>query len=247
MDRKTSFVVYPADFLAAVHNFKKGQIVDLIVALCQLNLYGKVDLKISDIVQEKLTSLQKTIDMNNARYAETCEKRRSSGSRGGKQKVANAKQTFSKQKSFANNLPAGEEEEQDKEQDKESDNVFIKNKNKERDNVDKLEIGCVPSVEDVAAYAKESGYTIDPVAFVKWNSERGWMNGKKFIGVDWRKAVRKWYCKENGLSMSEMETMADLAGGILSKIKVVQDGIGASAEMTPKAVPNEMRDEEHLR
>lgn len=35
MDKKTSFVLYPADFLAAVHNFKKSQIADLIIALCE--------------------------------------------------------------------------------------------------------------------------------------------------------------------------------------------------------------------
>lgn len=49
------------------------------------------------------------------------------------------------------------------------------------------------------------------------------MNGKKYVALDWQKAVRKWYCKENNLSYSEMETMADIAGGILNKIKVVQD------------------------
>lgn len=72
--------------------------------------------------------------------------------------------------------------------------------------MDKSRYVGAPSVEEVAIYCKESGYTIDPVAFVKWNSERGWMNGKKYIALDWRKAVRKWFCKENGLSYSEMDS-----------------------------------------
>ena len=40
--------------------------------------------------------------------------------------------------------------------------------------MDKSRYVGAPSVEEVAIYCKESGYTIDPVAFVKRNSERGW-------------------------------------------------------------------------
>ena len=89
--------------------------------------------------------------------------------------------------------------------------------------MDKSRYVGAPSVEEVAIYCKESGYTIDPVAFVKWNSERGWMNGKKYIALDWRKAVRKWFCKENGLSYSEMESMSDICHDMLSKVKGAQD------------------------
>ena len=52
MDKKTSFVLYPADFLAAVHNFKKSQIADLIIALCEKNFYGDVSFKLSDMWDE---------------------------------------------------------------------------------------------------------------------------------------------------------------------------------------------------
>ena len=96
-------------------------------------------------------------------------------------------------------------------------------KNKALSVVDKTEYVGAPSVDEVAAYAKESGYTIDPVAFVRWNEERGWMNGKKYIAVDWRKAVRKWFCKENGLEFSEMETMANVCADMLGKVKAVRN------------------------
>ena len=84
--------------------------------------------------------------------------------------------------------------------------------------MDKSEFVGAPTVEEVAAYANESGYTIDPVAFVHWNEKRGWMNGKKYIAVDWRKAVRKWFCKENGLSFNELESMTDICHDVLSKV-----------------------------
>lgn len=77
-----------------------------------------------------------------------------------------------------------------------------------------------PSVKEVFDYCKQTGYTIDPIAFVRWNEERGWLNGKKYIALDWRKAVKKWYCKQNGLSISEMETMSDICQDMLSKVKV---------------------------
>ena len=89
--------------------------------------------------------------------------------------------------------------------------------------MDKAEFTGAPSVEDVADYCQKSGYTIDPVAFVQWNAERGWMNGKKYIALDWRKAVRKWFCKENKLSFSEMETMSDVCADMLGKVKAMQN------------------------
>ena len=111
----------------------------------------------------------------------------------------------------------------DKEKESESDFINKKDKDKEPENVDKSRYVGAPSVEEVAIYCKESGYTIDPVAFVKWNSERGWMNGKKYIALDWRKAVRKWFCKENDLSYSEMDSMTDICHDMLSKVKGAQD------------------------
>ena len=35
-NRKTSIIIYPADFLASVHNFKKSEIANLIVAYVNL-------------------------------------------------------------------------------------------------------------------------------------------------------------------------------------------------------------------
>ena len=36
-NKKTSFVMYPADFLAAVHNFRKNEVADLIIAIWEFN------------------------------------------------------------------------------------------------------------------------------------------------------------------------------------------------------------------
>ena len=50
MDKKTSFVLYPADFLAAVHNFKKSQIADLKTANVKQN-QSKVPTKSKQMCQ----------------------------------------------------------------------------------------------------------------------------------------------------------------------------------------------------
>lgn len=159
MDKKTSFIMYPELFLSAVYNFKKSQGYELIIALCQFNLYGKVDKELSAVVQEKFDILQNIINANNSKYEEIRQKRKAIGSKGGSKSKAKPKQTKSQ-----NHTSPRTEEEEDKEKDK--DNVFIKNKNKGEDNVDKSGYVGAPSVEEVAEYCQASGYTIDPMAFV---------------------------------------------------------------------------------
>lgn len=219
MDKKTSFVLYPADFLAAVHNFKKNQVADLIIALCEINFYGAVSFKLSDLVKQRFDAIQETIDKNNAKYLEMREIRQASGAKGGSKRQAKAKQDASKKQANTPTSPSDESENEN-----ESVNVNESgDKDKAAKSVDKAEFTGAPSVEDVADYCQKSGYTIDPVAFVRWNAERGWMNGKKYIALDWRKAVRKWFCKENKLSFSEMETMSDVCANMLGKVKAMQN------------------------
>ena len=45
-NRKNSIIIYPADFLASVHNFKKSEIANLIVAICEFNLFGATSVKL---------------------------------------------------------------------------------------------------------------------------------------------------------------------------------------------------------
>ena len=215
MDKKTSFVLYPADFLAAVHNFKKSQIADLIIALCEKNFYGDVSFKLSDPVKKRFSLIQETIEKNNAKYLEVREKRQASAKQKNSKRQAKSKQSSNKEQA---NVPTSPSDESENENESVNVNESV-DKDKGSASVEKSDFVGALSVDDVAAYAKESGYTIDPVAFVRWNEERGWMNGKKYIALDWRKAVRKWFCKENGLSYSEMETMTNVCSDMLSKVK----------------------------
>ena len=52
-----------------------------------------------------------------------------------------------------------------------------------------------PTVEEVRAYCRERGNTVDPETFVDFYSAKGWMLGKNKM-KDWRAAVRTWEKKE---------------------------------------------------
>lgn len=54
-----------------------------------------------------------------------------------------------------------------------------------------------PSVEEVAAYCKERGNTVDPHAFVDFYESKGWCIGKNKM-KDWQAAVRTWERSRDG-------------------------------------------------
>ena len=61
-----------------------------------------------------------------------------------------------------------------------------------------------PSVEDVKAYCKESGYNVDSERFVDFYEAKGWMVGKNKM-KDWKAAVRSWHSrnKYDGRNITE--------------------------------------------
>jgi len=52
-----------------------------------------------------------------------------------------------------------------------------------------------PTVEEVAAYIKEKGFTISAQRFIDGNQQKGWKVGKSPM-VDWKAAVRTWQSYE---------------------------------------------------
>ena len=58
-NRKTSIIIYPADFLASVHNFKKSEIANLIVAICEFNLFGATSVKLSELNKKRFDRFNK--------------------------------------------------------------------------------------------------------------------------------------------------------------------------------------------
>lgn len=191
-NRKTSIIIYPADFLASVHNFKKSEIANLIVAICEFNLFGATSVKLSGLNKKRFDAIQQVIANRNEKWRQTCEIN-----------AQNAKRAVSEVIEFPS---TGRQQEKELEKESESDKV-LDNGCRERETalVDNLSYIGAPTADDVAGYCDEIGIMIDIPAFISWHNERGWKHGKKCVARDWQKAVRQWYCKDNELSLHEFE------------------------------------------
>lgn len=224
-NKKTSFVMYPADFLAAVHNFRKNDIADLIVAICEFNLYGDTSVKLSGLKKDRFDSIQHVITVHNERWLQMCEINAQNAKKGASNRRATAKRTVSETSIMSQSGRTLEsEKENEPEIENESGNDLDKGcREREPDTVDNTGFVGAPSAEDVAGYCSEIGIAVDVPAFMSWHNERGWRHGKKYVALDWKKAVRKWYCKDVGISLTDFE--AGLATGQkeLGKGKVVQN------------------------
>ena len=219
--KKSTFIMYPTDFLAAVHNFTKRETGELIIALCEYNLYEKISLKISNDVKDKFNVLQKIIDGNNAKYLEICEKRKINAKQKTSKTKAKDKQNASKTetKPFTDS-PTENESEKENESDNDLDNGC---REREPETVDNTTFIGAPQVEDVAQYCSEIGIAIDVPAFMSWHNERGWRHGKKYIALDWKKAVRKWFCKDINVPFEEFEQQIYDKQNEIGKVKAVQN------------------------
>lgn len=206
-NKKTSFVMYPADFLAAVHNFRKHDIADLIVAICEFNLYGETTVKLSGLKKDRFDSIQHVITVHNERWLQMCEINSQNAKKGASNRRANAKRAVSETSTISQSgrsLESEKENESEKEKESESekDNGC---REREPKAVENSEFAGAPSAEDVAGYCSELKIAVDVPAFMSWHIERGWRHGKKYVALDWQKAVRKWYCKDAGISLTDFE------------------------------------------
>ena len=70
-----------------------------------------------------------------------------------------------------------------------------------------------PSVEEVSAYCKERGNTVDAQRFVNYYSSNGWKVGRNPM-KDWKAAVRTWernnYGGKSNASQQEVDYYAGL-------------------------------------
>ncbi|MBQ8481033.1 MAG: hypothetical protein IJ532_00665 [Alphaproteobacteria bacterium] len=224
-NKKTSFVMYPADFLAAVHNFRKNEVADLIIAICEFNLYGSTSVKLSGLKKDRFDSIQHVITLHNERWLQMCEINAQNAKKGASNRKANAKRPVSETSSTS---PSGRPVESEKEKESEIENESgndLENgcRERERENVDNSEFVGAPSAENVTDYCKELGIAVDVPAFMRWHNERGWRHGKKYVALDWKQAVRKWYCKDAGVSLTDFDARIAARQNELGKGKAVQN------------------------
>ena len=66
-----------------------------------------------------------------------------------------------------------------------------------------------PTLEEVSAFIRESGFTVDPERFVNYYSSNGWKVGRNSM-KDWKATIRNWQAKEpkkTQYSNSELEKL----------------------------------------
>lgn len=132
MDKKTTILLDTAGFLAAVHNYKKSEIADLIIALCEFNLYGCTSIKLTDMKKVHFDAIQEVIELRNSRWLKTCE----INAQNAKKRTANRKATAERNSSEPPE-PAQTDRPEDKERDKENDSELDKEKESESDFINK--------------------------------------------------------------------------------------------------------------
>ena len=123
-----------------------------------------------------------TLQQDDAESGNLSEKRRSAGSKGGQQRIAN--QAIA---SFASEVQAKQAIASNKSKNTEEDikETTLKGSKEKRQRF------SPPTVDEVAAYCKERGNKVDPNRFVDFYASKGWKVGQNPM-KDWKAAVRTW-------------------------------------------------------
>lgn len=187
MAKKNSFIMYNdwASLFERLPNDKAGELIKAIY-----NYQTGKEVEISDISLYAVFNLLKNrFDIDKANYESTCERNRQNGSKGGKQKVANAKRNVATATDRYRPLSGGDPNVADNDNDNEYDNNIIYNNiiksEKEEKNI------IPPKLEWVEEYCKERNNGINAQTFMDFYESKGWLIGKNKM-KDWKAAVRNW-------------------------------------------------------
>jgi hypothetical protein len=138
-----------------------------------------------------------TLQTDEKESAELSATRAASGSKGGKQKLANlANANFATEEvaNLANVANKNKNKNKNKNIEREEENIENK-ENTLKSVKEKRERFSSPSIEDVEAYCQERGNGINAQAFVDFYSAKGWKIGNSPM-KDWKAAVRTWETRE---------------------------------------------------
>lgn len=128
------------------------------------------------------------IDRDKGSYNDFCARQAENGKKGGRPKkpLVNSEtqktQAFFEKPKKANN--------KDKDKDKDKDISFPPNGVKENAHAHR------PTVEEVAAYCRERGNSVDAERFVDFYASKGWKVGNQPM-KDWKACVRTWERRED--------------------------------------------------
>lgn len=177
-------------FRGAVANLDPEDRLACYEAIMDYALYGTIP-ESNGIAYAIFTMAKPILDRSNAKAE--------AGRRGGSNKQTASKQEANDKQTVSN--PEADES------NPEAIRIRNRNRSKEKDigvgegdrgsgeEPEKRKRFTPPSVEEVAAYCREKGYTISPEHFIDFYQSVGWKVGNKSM-KDWKAAVRTWQSRE---------------------------------------------------
>lgn len=181
---------------------------ELIKALFAFAKRGEIA-EFSGALKMAFIIMSRQLDKDGIKWQEKCEKNASNGSKGGRpKKQTDFEETEKSERFFEKPKKADKDKEKDKdkEEDKEKDIIYA-------DKPQTRKRFSPPSVEEVSAYCKERGSTVDAQRFVNYYSSNGWKVGRNPM-KDWKAAVRTWernnYGGKSNASQQEVDYYAGL-------------------------------------
>lgn len=144
--------------------------------------------------------MRSQIDRDIEKYNAKCARNRENGEKGGRHSPPNAPER-----------PRTPPKDNDKDKDKDKDKDISFPPNGVKDNAHAHR----PTVEEVAAYCRERGNSVDAERFVDFYASKGWKVGNQPM-KDWKACVRTWERREDKLKQTgrfatpDYDTMEDL-------------------------------------
>ena len=185
MERE-SFVFYKS-FAEAIEILEPEEYAEAVRAIIRYGIYGELpdiaNMSSSAFMVFTLTKPQ--IDANNKRF-ENGKKGADYGKLGGRPKHKNPIGVIDEN-------PIGVKAKTPNVNVNVNDNENIKEKDKKKSATSRAP--SKPTIEEIAAYCRERGNSVDPQAFYDFYESKGWMIGKNHM-KDWKAAVRTWERKE---------------------------------------------------
>ena len=180
MNNRKSFLIH-IDSLDILDDLTNEQCGELFKAIKSHHTNQKQSL--SQLVSIAFSPFKNQFKRDNEKYQKTCEARALAGSRGGKQKVANASKSKQKVAKLADSV---NDSKSDSDSDNDSDSKVIKKTSRFKP----------PTVQEVSDYCIQRNNKVDPESFINHYETTGWMRGKNKI-KNWKSCVITWESNAN--------------------------------------------------
>lgn len=206
MDKKKTFIIYTDQLEAVFPELDIYQRGLLFTAL--FNHVTGNDEALEDMtVRIAFKVMASSMDINRAKYDETCARRAEYGRNGGLAKASKAKQKLSDSSKSKQTL---HDTDTVTDTDIDTDTVIDMYIGAEAPRKNKTTRFVKPSAEEIAEYIKERGSNVDADKFFDYYEANGWKVGRSSM-KDWRAALRIWERNESSKKEKTLDEILEEA------------------------------------